>query len=94
MADNETTEKALAEKPDATPDITPADIIAGIKALTDSVSLIDSKVDAMTTAITALAEAGLADDEDADEDETEEDEEERDISDVEALDLTTPFDED
>ena len=78
---------------DETPDITPADIIAGIKALTDSVSLIDSKIDAMTTAITALAEAGLADDEDADEDETEEDEEERDISDVEALDLTTPVDE-
>ena len=91
MADNETTEPA--EKPDAPPDITPADIIAGIKALTDSVSLIDSKVDAMTTAITALAEAGLADDEEADEDETEEDEEERDISDVEALDLITPPDE-
>ena len=44
------------------------------------------------SAITALAEAGLAEDEDADEDE-EEDEEERDISDVEALDLTTPPDE-
>lgn len=94
MADNETnTEDAPDEKLDATPDITPADIIAGIKALTDSVSLIDSKVDAITTAITALAEAGLADDEDADEDETEEDEEERDISDVEALDLITPPDE-
>jgi len=90
MADNETnTEDAPAEKQDSTPDITPADIIAGIKALTDSVSLIDSKVDAITTAITALAEAGLAEDEDAAEDE-EEDEEERDISDVEALDLTTP----
>lgn len=36
MADNETNaEDAPAEKPDATPDITPADIIAGIKALTD-----------------------------------------------------------
>lgn len=93
MADNETNaEDAPAEKTDATPDITPADIIAGIKALTDSVSLIDSKVDAITTAITALAEAGLAEDEDADENE-EEDEEERDISDVEALDLTTPPDE-
>ena len=86
MADNETNAE---DAPAETPDITPADIIAGIKALTDSVSLIDSKVDAITTAITALAEAGLADDEDADEDETE-DEEERDISDVEALDLTTP----
>lgn len=92
MADNETTEPdATAEKPDATPDITPADIIAGIKALTDSVSLIDSKIDAMTTAITALAEAGLAEDEDTEDDEGE-DEEERDISDVEALDLSSPVD--
>lgn len=92
MADNETNAETPAEKLDTAPDITPADIIAGIKTLADSVSLIDSKIDAVTTAITALAEAGLADDEDADEDETE-DEEERDISDVEALDLTTPPDE-
>ena len=93
MADNETnTEDAPAEKPDATLLQMPADIIADIMALIDRASLIDSKVDAITTAITALAEAGLAEDEDADEDE-EEDEEERDISDVEALDLTTPPDE-
>ena len=93
MADNETnTEDAPAEKSDATLLQMPADIIADIMALIDRASLIDSKVDAITTAITALAEAGLAEDEDADEDE-EEDEEERDISDVEALDLTTPPDE-
>ena len=95
MADNETnTEDAPAEKSDATLLQMPADIIADIKALIDSVSLIDSKVDAMTTAITAVAEAGLAADADEDEDEDEEEEEEeRDISDVEALDLTTPPDE-
>lgn len=92
MADAEKPDTEPAEDADKASDITPADIIAGIKALTDSVSLIDSKIDAITTAITALAEAGLAEDEDADEDE-DEDEDERDISDVEALDLTTPPDE-
>lgn len=89
--DTETTGAETADKPDAAPDITPADIIAGIKTLADSVSLIDSKIDAVTTAITALAEAGLAADEDMDDDTDDAEEEaERDISDVEALDLTPP----
>ena len=91
MADAEKPDTEPAEDADKAPDITPGDIIGGIKWLADSVALIDSKIDAITTAITALAEAGLAADEDMEDDgEDPEEDAERDISDVEALDLTPP----